>query len=140
MKKLISFVLAAVMVFSMGAVAAFAADTYEVVFEECPYDVSEYRTDYIGKYVGYEYGTDYWFTITNEDGTTTDIKGFPYSVEVKAGRALEFVVNVADHVEPSSVRMLAYPQELAAADLYDELTGIQWGKREDPYGWRVVVE
>lgn len=24
--------------------------------------------------------------------------------------------------------------------LYDELTGIQWGKREDPYGWRVTVE
>ena len=23
--------------------------------------------------------------------------------------------------------------------LYDELTGIQWGKREDPYGWRVTV-
>lgn len=123
MKKLISFVLAAVMVFAMGAVAASAADTYEVIFEECPYDISEYRTDYIGKYVGYEYGTDYWFTITNEDGTTTDIKGFPYSIEVKAGKALEFVVNVADHIEPSSVRMLAYPKDLAAADLYDELTG-----------------
>ena len=24
--------------------------------------------------------------------------------------------------------------------LYDELTGIQWGKREDPYGWRVEVK
>ena len=24
--------------------------------------------------------------------------------------------------------------------LYDELTGIQWGKREDPYGWRVLVK
>ena len=23
--------------------------------------------------------------------------------------------------------------------LYDELTGIQWGKRSDPYGWRVKV-
>lgn len=23
--------------------------------------------------------------------------------------------------------------------LYDELTGIQWGKKEDPYGWRVTV-
>ncbi len=23
--------------------------------------------------------------------------------------------------------------------LYDELTGIQWGKRPDPYGWRVTV-
>ena len=24
--------------------------------------------------------------------------------------------------------------------LYDELTGIQWGKRDDPYGWRVLVK
>ena len=24
--------------------------------------------------------------------------------------------------------------------LYDELTGIQWGKREDPYGWRLEVK
>ncbi len=24
--------------------------------------------------------------------------------------------------------------------LYDELTGIQWGKKEDPYGWRVLVK
>ena len=24
--------------------------------------------------------------------------------------------------------------------LYDELTGIQWGKREDPYGWRIEVK
>ena len=23
--------------------------------------------------------------------------------------------------------------------LYDELTGIQWGKKDDPYGWRVTV-
>ena len=24
--------------------------------------------------------------------------------------------------------------------LYDELTGIQWGKKEDPYGWRIEVK
>ena len=24
--------------------------------------------------------------------------------------------------------------------LYDELTGIQWGKKDDPYGWRVEVK
>ena len=24
--------------------------------------------------------------------------------------------------------------------LYDELTGIQWGKREDTRGWRVTVK
>ena len=123
MKKVISVLLAVAMIFSIASISAFAADTYEIVFEECPYDISEYRTDYIGKYVGYEYGTDYWFTITNPDGTTTDIKGFPYSVEVKAGRALEFVVTVADHVEPSSVRILAYPTGTPAAELYEPVTG-----------------
>jgi len=24
--------------------------------------------------------------------------------------------------------------------LYDTLTGIQWGKDDDPYGWRVEVK
>ena len=24
--------------------------------------------------------------------------------------------------------------------LYDTLTGIQWGKDEDPYGWRIEVK
>ena len=23
--------------------------------------------------------------------------------------------------------------------LYDEITGIQWGKKDDPYGWRVKI-
>ena len=27
-----------------------------------------------------------------------------------------------------------------AQKLYDNLTGIQWGKREAPYGWRVEVK
>lgn len=123
MKKIISVLLAVVMVFSIGSVAAFAADTYEVVFADCPYDISSFRTDYIGKYVGYEYGTDFWYTVTNEDGTTTDIKGFPYSITVKAGDAIEFTVSVADYVEPSSVRMLAYPTGTAAEALYEPVTG-----------------
>lgn len=123
MKKIISLLLAVVMVLSVGSIAAFAADTYEIVFADCPYDISSFRTDYIGKYVGYEYGTDYWYTVTNEDGTTTDIKGFPYSIEVKAGKALEFTVSVADYVEPSSVRMLAFPTGTAAAELYEPVTG-----------------
>lgn len=123
MKKIIAVLLAIVMVFSIGSVAAFAAETYEIVFAEFPYDISSFRSDYIGKYVGYEYGTDYWFTITNEDGTTTDIKGFPYSVSVKSGKALEFTVSVADYVEPASVRILAYPTGLNAENLYEPVTG-----------------
>ena len=123
MKKITSVILAVVMLFSICSVAAFAAKTYEIIFTEFPYDISSYRSDYIGKYVGYEYGTDYWFTITNEDGTTTDIKGFPYSVSVKAGKALEFTVSVADHVEPASVKVLAYPTGTATENLYEPVTG-----------------
>ena len=88
MKKVLSLLMAIVMIFSIGAVAVSAADTYEITFDDCPYDIAPYRTDYIGKNMGYHYGIDYWFTITNPDGTTTDIKGFPYSVEVEAGKAL----------------------------------------------------
>lgn len=123
MKKLLSVIMAVVMLLSISSVAAFAAETYEIVFADCPYDIAPYRTDYVGKYMGYQYGVDYWFTITNEDGTTTDIKGFPYSVEVTAGKALEFTVSVADYVEPTSVRMLAFPRDMETANLYDSLTG-----------------
>ena len=128
MKKILSVIMAVVMLLSIGSVAAFAAETYEVVFADCPYDVAPYRTDYIGKYVGYHYGVDYWYTITNADGTTTDIKGFPYSVEVKAGSALEFTVSVADYVEPTSIRMMAYPSDTAVSDLYDNVTGAPYAQ------------
>lgn len=109
MKKFIAVILTMIMIFSIGSVAAFAAETYEVVFTEFPYDVAPYRSDYVGRYEGYEYGVDYWFTITNADGTTTDIKGYPYSLQVEAGEDIEFVVNIAEYIEPSSVKMMAFP-------------------------------
>lgn len=123
MKKIMSVIMSVVMLLSIGSVAAFAAETYEVIFTDYPYDIAPYRSDYIGKYIGYHYGVDYWFTITNEDGTTTDIKGFPYSVEVKAGNSLEFTVSVADYIEPVSVKMMAFPTGTEVTDLYDSLTG-----------------
>lgn len=124
MKKIISVILAVVMIFSVVSVAAFAAETYEIVFSEFPYDISEFRNDYVGKYEGYEYGVDYWFTITNEDGTTTDIKGYPHSVEVEAGDVLEFVVNTADYVEPSSVKVMAFPVGTEKEeDFYNTISG-----------------
>lgn len=124
MKKFISVLLAVVMIFSIGSVAAFAAETYEVVFTEFPYDVSPYRNDYVGKYEGYEYGVDYWFTITNADGTTTDIKGFPYSMQVDAGKVVEFVVNLADYIEPTSVKVMAFPKGTENKDdFYNTVSG-----------------
>lgn len=123
MKKFLSLLMAVVMLLSIGSVAAFAAETFTVTFEDCPYDIAPYRTDYIGKFMGYHYGIDYWFTITNKDGTTTDIKGFPYSVDVKAGDSLEFTVSIADYVEPTSVRMMAFPTDENVADIYDNFTG-----------------
>ena len=124
MKKVISVILSIVMLFSVVSISVFAADTYEVVFSDFPYDASPYRTDYVGRYEGYEYGTDYWFTMTNKDGTTTDIKGYPFSVEVAAGDALEFVVNYAEYIEPSSVKMMAFPVGTEKEDdFYNTVTG-----------------
>ncbi len=124
MKKIISVILAIVMIFSIGSVAAFAAETYEVVFTEFPYDIAPFRDDYVGKYEGYEYGVDYWFTITNEDGTTTDIKGYPYAMQIEAGKALEFVVSLADYIEPTSVKVMALPKGAEnAEDFYNTVTG-----------------
>ena len=123
MKKILSVFMAIVMIFSIGSIASFAAETVEITFDDCPYDIAPYRTDYIGKYMGYQYGIDYWFTITNADGTTTEIKGYPFSIEVEVGTALEFTVSIADYIEPTSVRMIAYPTGTAMSDLYDELTG-----------------
>lgn len=129
MKKFISVFLAVLMLFSVVSVAAFAeteqdhVKIYEVSFTDMPYDAAPYRTDYPGRFMGYEYGVDYWFTITNSDGTTTDIKGWPFSISVFEGDSLEFTVSVADYIEPQSVRMLAYPTGTETAALYDDVTG-----------------
>ncbi len=129
MKKTLSVLLAVIMAFSVFGVMAYADDeVYLVYFEDltATYDTSSYRTDYVGKYEGYEYGVDYWFTVTNADGTTTDIKGEPAYVEVDAGDSLEFTVSVADYVDETSVRVLAFPRTLEATALYDSGTGIPY--------------
>lgn len=138
MKKIISAILAVVMIFSVSAIFAVAADEtyYEVTFADLPYDVAPFRDDYVAGYMGYEYGEDYWFSITNNDdgyitingvqhpvaaGTTTDIKGAPVRISVKEGSTLEFTVSVADYVSPQTVRIIAFPtgtpsEELAELD------------------------
>lgn len=134
MKKIISVFLAVIMLFSAVSIGVYAeteqdhVKIFEVAFTDLPYDVAPYRTDYVGRYMGYEYGVDYWVTITNKDGTTTDVKGWPYSISVFEGDSLEFTVSVADYVEPQSVKMLAYPTDTAASDLYDNVTGEPYSK------------
>lgn len=126
MKKITAIILSMIMIFSIASIAVYAEneETYEIVFADFPYDVSPYRNDYVGKYEGYEYGVDYWFTITNKDGTTTDIKGYPFSIEVEAGDAFEFVVNYAEYIEPSSVKVMAFPVGADNdADFYNTITG-----------------
>lgn len=134
MKKIISVILAAIMSFGVISVAAAAADndTYQITFADLPYDIAPFRDDYVADYMGYEYGTDYWFSITNNAdgyiningenhyvtaGTTTDIKGAPVSIEVAKGETLEFTVSVADYIEPQTVRVIAYPTGTAAEDI-----------------------
>ncbi|MBR5496533.1 MAG: hypothetical protein IKV76_00945 [Clostridia bacterium] len=134
MKKIISLILAVIMVFSVSAVFAVAADEtyYEVTFEDLPYDVAPYRDDYVACYMGYEYGEDYWFSVTNNEdgyitingvkhpvaaGTTTEIKGAPVRVGVKEGSVLEFTVVTADYVSEQTVRVIAFPTGTANEDL-----------------------
>ncbi len=134
-KKIIAVVLAVVMSFAVVSVAAVAADetTYEITFADFPYDISPYRDDFIADYMGYEYGTDYWFVVTNNEdssfttsdgevhnvaaGTSTEIKGDPVSITVKAGSTLEFTVEVADYIEPQTVRVIAFATGTSAEDL-----------------------
>lgn len=131
MKKIIAVILSAIMIFGITSVAssAYGIETYEVIFTEQDfpfggdYSLYNYRQDYVGKYMGYEYGVDYWYTVTNMDGTTTDIKGIPYSVTVFEGDPLEFTISVADYVDHTTVRALAFPTGTPASELYDEVTG-----------------
>lgn len=131
MKKIIAFMLSLMMIFSICSVAVSAEEeAYEIVFTEFPYDVAPFRDDYVGKYMGYEYGVDYWFTLTNSDGTTTEIKGYPYSITVEAGDALEFTVNISESIEPSSVKVMAFP---TGADKQDDFSDSVTGEPNGGY-------
>lgn len=134
MKKIISLLLAILMVFSVSSVFAFAADEtyYEVTFEDLPYDIAPFRDDFVAGYMGYKYGEDYWFAIKNNDdgyliingekhpvaeGTVTEIKGAPVSIGVKEGSTLEFIVTVADYVNPQTVRVITFPTGTPVSEL-----------------------
>ena len=126
MKKIIAVLLTVIMAFGIVSVVAFAVDetTYEVTFADLPYAIAPYRDDYVADYMGYEYGVDYWYVVTNSKdasfttkdgevhyvaaGTKTEIKGDPVSITVDAGTAIEFTVEIADYVEPQSVRVIAF--------------------------------
>ena len=153
MKKVIAVLLCVIMSFGVVSVAAVAAEDdatyYDVTFADLPYDIAPFRDDYVADYMGYEYGTDYWFVITNNRdgelvingeshsvaaGTTTEIKGAPSSIRVKAGETLEFAVRVADYVEPQSVKVIAYATGTSADDLTDlDPYSLQTEKPGQPY-------
>lgn len=157
MKKLISLILAVVMIFSVTTVFAFAADTdvetYEITFADLPYDIAPFRDDFVADYMGYEYGTDYWFSVTNNKdgyitvngvqhpvsaGTSTDIKGAPVSITVEEGSTLEFSVSVADYIEAQTVRVIAFPtgtdvEELAELDPLTQNLTINPGEPYEDY-------
>lgn len=134
MKKIISVLLAIIMIFSVSAIFAAAADEtyYEVTFADLPYDIAPYRDDYVACYMGYEYGEDYWFAIKNNDdgyitidgvqhpvaaGTTTEIKGQPVRVSVKEGSTLEFTVVIADYINAQGVRVITFPTGTPTSEL-----------------------
>lgn len=156
MKKIISVILAVIMSFGVVSVVAFAADdeTCEVTFADLPYGIEDFRDDYVADYMGYEYGVDYWFVVTNNEdstfttkdgeihevaaGTTTEIKGDPESITVKKGSTLEFTVAVADYIEPQSVRVIAFPtgtkaEEIADLDPYSTETAVPGEPYEQYY-------
>ena len=70
-------------------------------------------------------------------------------IEAAHSGALEEVFGTGTAAVVSPVGKLRYKDDVIeigggkigelTQKLYDELTGIQWGKKEDPYGWRVTV-
>ena len=70
-------------------------------------------------------------------------------IEAAHSGALEEVFGTGTAAVVSPVGKLRYKDEVIdigggkigelTQRLYDELTGIQWGKKPDPYGWRVTV-
>ncbi len=71
-------------------------------------------------------------------------------IEAARTGALEEVFGTGTAAVVSPVGKLRYKDEVIdigggkigelTQKLYDELTGIQWGKKADPYGWRVTVQ
>lgn len=157
MKKIISVILSIIMVFSVSAVFAAAADadaeTYEITFADLPYDIAPFRDDFVADYMNYEYGTDYWFCVTNNEdgyitidgvqhpvsaGTTTEIKGAPVSITITEGATLEFSVSVADYIEAQTVRVIAFPtgtanDALAEMDPYSTNLTVNPGEPYEDY-------
>lgn len=123
MKKILAVLLAVIMMFSVTSVAAFAFQQYEITFTDLPYDVAPYRADYVGQYMGYHYGVDYWFVVTNYDGTTTEIKGETKYI-VNPGETFEFTVRFADYIDSSTIKVIAFDSSLAPSEIYDHDTGI----------------
>lgn len=66
-----------------------------------------------------------------KDGSLEEVFGTGTAAVVSPVNKLRYVDDVMD-IGDGSIGELTQK-------LYDELTGIQWGEREDPYGWRVTV-
>ena len=66
-----------------------------------------------------------------KDGSLEEVFGTGTAAVVSPVNKLRYVDDVME-IGDGSIGELTQK-------LYDELTGIQWGEREDPYGWRVTV-
>lgn len=126
MKKVISVVLAVIMMLSALSVLAFAADTYTVTFTDMDY-ATKYRDDQIGRR-GFTLGKDYYFTYTDASGNTVEVKTDGTQVKVPANRAFSCFVVLADYVEPTTLRVMAYPSSSSVSSLYDPIDGAPYGK------------
>ena len=126
MKKVISVVLSVIMMLSALSVLAFAADTYTVTFTDMDY-ATKYRDDQIGRR-GFTLGKDYYFTYKDSSGKTVEVKKDGTQVKVPAGRAFSCFVVLADYIEPTTLRVIAYPASSPVASLYDPIDGAPYGK------------
>ena len=63
----------------------------------------------------------------------------------KRRKVCSFCVDKVEHIDyKEAAKLRRYLSERGkigpvAQDLYDTLTGIQWGRVEDPYGWSQVI-
>lgn len=126
MKKVISVLLAVLMMFSVFSVCAFAAGEYTVTFTDMDY-ATKFRDDQIGRR-GYTLGKDYYFTYTDASGKTVEVKTDGTTVKVPAGKSFACSVVLAEYVEPTTLRVMAYPTSSSVSSLYDSITGEPYGK------------